>query len=294
MGDASILYQQEQQKDLATAKKNDDRNPAGTGIAVPTDGNVTRRLRIDASPQNRASDENPQAGTGDQGGKPASNADHMRHERFEPRSEFERKMQTQEAKASWSPIFDPNFSRAIGYQRQSYGFSEVHDVSGNFVGTSQAFEGQNPDFAKLKGELARRNLPEPRTDYERDLQQGKYGRAWEPVFAQNIKDSPIGYQFSSATITYFDISGRFVGSSSGEKPLEPPALDPIDFVPTEAIGTLAAKGGTFIFKEMAQAVGRAIGKEGVEEAEKIGFSAAMKSASEKLGTFGKALVEDEA
>jgi hypothetical protein len=277
---------------------------ANQPASAPSDAVAGMALRNFQLP-NRASNENQQTDSGDPSGKQASNADRVKAPRqptdasgspgdlfagsgksergsVESRSEFERKMQTQEAKTSgFSPIFDPNFSRAVGYQRQASGFSEIYDVNGKLVGTSEvSLEGQNSDLPKLKSELARRNLPEPRTDYEQDLQQGKFGRGWEPVFAQNIKDSPIGYQFTSADVTkYYDISGRLVGSS--EKPLQSPALDPIDFVPTEAIGNLAVKGGTFIFKEMAQAIGRVVEKAGVKEAGEIGFKAALKSAAER-------------
>ena len=146
-------------------------------------------------------------------------------------------------------------------------------------------------------------LPE-RTDFESSVKKGGgrdgYKPIWDPSKLPSAEDetlpSPIGYSQTFVGGTrYFDIEGNLVGTS--EIPIESDDISPIDFIPFQAIGSLAASGGKLIGTKMLATVLKYAGKEaGLEGSEVFAKYVAKEGgvgASEVFAKYMK-FVRDEA
>jgi len=134
------------------------------------------------------------------------------------------------------------------------------------------------DIAALKERLVARS---PRTTFELRLRRGEFP-AYKPIYDKGVV---VGYSRSSSGYTEaVDLDGKIVWSS--EIPLETPLLDPIDLIPFELLGSLAAKAATIglraVVKAGVRVLAKDVGKVVVEEGVKLGTKEAVTEAG-KVG-----------
>ncbi len=105
-------------------------------------------------------------------------------------------------------------------------------------------------------------LPPPRTAFEAQAFKKNMRRLKDPKTGAIIGF----FAEESGVFNVYDIEGK--KTTVGERPLESPLIDPIDLIPFELIGSLAAKTATTVGRGMAKTLTRAAAKEaGVEGAE---------------------------
>ncbi|HEY6477264.1 MAG TPA: DUF4157 domain-containing protein [Polyangia bacterium] len=142
-------------------------------------------------------------------------------------------------------------------------------------GSSRHSEGV--DWAKVADQLAHDDNPlgipdPPRTAFEAKMRREGARRGFLPIWQTGFA-RPIGYRETDVGVThYYDLDGNEVGMT--EIPIESDIISPTDFIPFEAVGSLAASG--------VRTVGRAL----LSTALKYGAKETAVEGSEILGRLG--------
>jgi hypothetical protein len=133
-------------------------------------------------------------------------------------------------------------------------------------------------------------LPPPRTAFEADAFRRNLKRIRDPK--TNVI---IGFfAVESGVYKVYNIHGQ--ATVVGEKPLESPAVDPIDLIPFELVGSLAKDAAVGAGKAVLKVAGKTAVKEAEVEAAEIGTRALVEGAGEggmkaAAGQTGKAGAE---
>ncbi|WP_179155482.1 polymorphic toxin type 5 domain-containing protein [Microbispora sp. GKU 823] len=144
-------------------------------------------------------------------------------------------------------------------------------------------EGMSEDYRRaLNRELMKAGLnPMQRGDWKPTEfdRQADHNKAFKPIYDKNTGDL-IGYRYQSQGFwRIHDRDGNVVGS--GEKPLEEPPVDPIDFVTFDGgfVEKVGEKLTRFAAKAAAKDMGKVVAKEAATVAEeKLGAAAAERAA----------------